>query len=220
MLAIKRIFQIILMLLLLSIAFVAITNVVVINSVKDRIISVQEAAKLAEGNNPPQTILVLGCSVYGDHPSVMLAARLDSALEIFKSGGANHLLLSGDNGQVYYNEVQAMEKYALEHGADIGVTANKIQLDHAGFSTYESMYRLRDVFLVDSAVVVTQKYHLYRALYNGKHLGTEVYGVEAEPSSQGQLYRDIREILARTKDFCYVLLDVKPTFLGETIPIG
>ena len=147
----------------------------------------------------------------------MLQDRLNKGIELYKAGAAPKLLLSGDNGQVEYDEVNAMKKYAL----DAGVPAEDVFLDHAGFSTYESMYRARDIFLVKKAIIVTQKYHQYRSLYIAKGLGIEGYGIIAEPRTYGgQLKRDIREILARDKDFFMVILKPEPTYLGDTIPIS
>jgi vancomycin permeability regulator SanA len=94
-------------------------------------------------------------------------------------------------------------------------------MDHAGFSTYESFYRARDIFKADKMVVITQKYHMYRALYDGKGLGLTVYGVASDPCKYaGQTKRDIREILARAKDFLYVMAKPKPTYLGDVIPVS
>jgi vancomycin permeability regulator SanA len=149
----------------------------------------------------------------------MLADRLDEGLLLYSSGAADILLFSGDNGTNEYNEVAAMRRYAVEHGEAYGVTADCIYLDYAGFSTYESMYRLNAVFGVDRAIVVTQEYHLSRALYTAKKLGIDVYGVAAAPTARGQFTRDVREVLARTKDFFFVLFDVQPTFLGEPIEL-
>lgn len=217
---VKRTILALFILCLLIVACFAITNIIVINSVKNQIITVEQTAELLNNENPPQTILVLGAGLWDGGPSTMLAARLNTGLDIFKVGATNHLLLSGDNGQIDYNEVEVMGRYILENGEYFGVTEDNIQLDHAGFSTYESMYRLRDVFMVDSAIIVTQEYHLYRALYDAKKLGINVYGVAAAPSQSGQKYRDAREILARTKDFFYVIFDVQPTFLGDPIPVA
>lgn len=162
-------------------------------------------------------ILVLGASVRGDTPSKMLRDRLDAGIALYRAGVAPKLLLSGDNGQVYYNEVEVMRKYALE----AGVPAEDIFLDHAGFSTYESMYRAGAVFEVEKAVVVTQGYHLYRALYDARGLGVEAAGVASDQESYaGQDYRDLREVAARIKDFFMVLAKPEPTYLGEAIPIG
>ena len=94
-------------------------------------------------------------------------------------------------------------------------------MDHAGFSTYESMYRARDIFLVKKAIIITQKYHQYRALYLARGLGIEGWGVTPEPGTYaGQLYRDVREILARDKDFIKMIIQPEPTYLGNTIPIS
>ena len=94
-------------------------------------------------------------------------------------------------------------------------------MDHAGFSTYESMYRARDIFQAKKIVIVSQQYHLYRAVYDARALGLEAYGVAAEDISYwGQGMRDLREILARNKDVLWCLLQPEPTFLGEAIPIS
>jgi len=109
-----------------------------------------------------------------------------------------------------------MRDYALA----AGVPAEDIFMDHAGFSTYESMYRARDVFQVRSVVIVTQEYHLYRALYVAEQLGLEAQGVASDPRQYtAQFYRDAREILARNKDFLYCVFKPLPTYLGEAIPI-
>ena len=183
------------------------------SSVAANLISEDEAAEYGA-----DCILVLGAGLKADGtPNFMLQDRLDKGIELYKAGAAPKLLLSGDNGQVEYDEVNAMKKYAL----DAGVPAEDVFLDHAGFSTYESMYRARDIFLVKKAIIVTQKYHQYRSLYIAKGLGIEGYGIIAEPRTYGgQLKRDIREILARDKDFFMVILKPEPTYLGDTIPIS
>jgi vancomycin permeability regulator SanA len=196
---------------------VAATNVIVISSVKDSIISEDEAVALGASGNRPECIVALGAAVYNGKPSVMLRDRLDTSLALYRDGVADVLLFSGDNGTQEYNEVEAMKRYATENGKAFGVTEDCIYLDYAGFSTYESMYRLKAVFEVENAVIVTQQYHLYRALYTAKKLGIEVHGVAAPPRNDGQFKRDAREVLARTKDFFYVLFDVQPTYLGEPV---
>lgn len=162
-------------------------------------------------------ILVLGAQVKPDGtPSTMLKDRLDKGIELYKNGAAPKLLMSGDNGQVEYNELAVMFSYALERG----VPKKDLFLDHAGFSTYESMYRAKKIFGVKRAVVVTQKYHEYRALYIGQRLGMKVKGVKAlDVQYAGQGFRDIREIGARDKDFFQCMLKTKPTYLGEKIDI-
>jgi vancomycin permeability regulator SanA len=102
-----------------------------------------------------------------------------------------------------------------------GVPSSDIFMDHAGFSTYESLYRAKEIFKADKIIIVTQKYHLYRALYVAEKLGIEAYGVASSPREYyGQSGRDAREVLARVKDFFYVIARPKPTYLGESIPVN
>lgn len=173
------------------------------------------SAQLPDGEY--DCILVLGCAVKADRtPSAMLEDRLDTAIELYKDGVAPKIIVSGDHGQEYYDEVSVMREYCIENG----VPDEDIFMDHAGFSTYESMYRAREIFEVSKMVVVTQEYHLYRAVYSARALGIEAYGVPAENIEYSwQFYRDGREVLARVKDFVFVLLDVQPTFLGDAIPV-
>ena len=146
----------------------------------------------------------------------MLQDRLDMGIKLYKAGVAPKILMSGDDGQVEYNEVSAMASYAKEKG----VPGKDLFLDHAGFSTYESMYRAQYIFGIKNAIVVTQKYHEYRALYIGQRLGIDVTGVCAEDIKYlGQGFRDIREILARDKDFFKCIVKPDPTYLGEKIDI-
>lgn len=172
----------------------------------------------AAGELGADCILVLGGGLKPDGtPNHMLQDRLDKGIELYREGAAPKLLLSGDNGQERYDEVNAMKEYALQEG----IPSEDIFLDHAGFSTYESMYRARDTFLVKKAIIITQRYHQYRALYTARGLGIEGYGVIAEPRVYaGQKYRDVREILARNKDFLKMIIKPEPTYLGETIPIS
>ena len=165
----------------------------------------------------PDCILVLGAGLSADgRPSPMLRDRLDLGIYLYKQGYAPKILLSGDNGSHDYNEIKAMVDYTVEQG----VPLSDIFCDYAGFSTYESMYRARDVFEVRSAIVVTQTYHLYRALYIGKHLGLDVYGAASDQQRyRGQTHRQIREILARDKAVFSCLLHRKPTYLGDPVPI-
>lgn len=203
---------------------VAATNYYVIKSGEKDIVATVDSSDISLDRNSIRTlqdlntdcILVLGAAVRGDTPSKMLKDRLDVAVALYNDGVAEKLLLSGDNGQEYYNEVVVMQKYVLE----AGVPAEDVFLDYAGFSTYESIYRARDVFLVESAVIVTQKYHLYRALQIGRALGLTVRGVASNQEEYaGQDYRDTREIAARIKDVFQSILQLKPTYLGPEIPI-
>lgn len=163
-------------------------------------------------------ILVLGAGIKDDGtPSDMLKDRLDVGIEMYREGLAPKLLLSGDNGQVEYNEIHVMQTYAEE----AGVPKEDIFCDHAGFSTYDSMHRAGSIFNVERAIVVTQQYHQYRALYIGKKLGLEVQGVASDQRKYfGQTYREGREMLARCKDFFKALFKADPVLGGDVIPIS
>ena len=180
-----------------------------------------ERSSISSGSELPveaDCIMVLGCGVddYGN-PKLMLRDRLDCGVELYKAGASPKLLMSGDHGRVTYDEVNAMKSYAT----DRGISSSDVFMDHAGFSTYESMYRARDVFDVDSIIIVTQEYHLYRAVYNARRLGLDAYGVACDPREYyGQSWMDARELLARCKDYLYCIFRPEPTFLGEVIPIS
>jgi len=163
-------------------------------------------------------ILVLGAGVWsGGRPSHMLADRLDVAIDAYNAGAAPKLLMSGDHGRREYDEVNVMKDYAIA----AGVPSDDVFMDHAGFSTYESMYRARDVFMAERVLIVTQKYHLYRALYVARSLGLEAEGISADLRPyRGQLKYDLREVLARCKDFAMCIFKPLPTYLGETIPVS
>ena len=198
---------------LLGMATVFGINAYVKGSVDEQFLSV-EAAKLADAD----CIIVLGCQVREDGSlSHMLRDRLLTALEVYEAGAAPKLLMSGDHGQKEYDEVNAMKNFAMENG----VPSENVFMDHAGFSTYETMYRAKEIFGAEKVVIVTQEYHLYRAVYIAEKLGMEAWGVAAEGNRYaGQTQRDIREILARCKDFMMCIFKPKPTYLGEAIPVS
>ena len=162
-------------------------------------------------------ILILGAGVKDGKPKPMLRDRLLTGIELYKSGAADKIIMSGDHGRADYDEVNVMRAFALEQG----VRAEDIFLDHAGFSTYDSLYRARDVFLAERIVIITQEYHLSRALYLADALGLEAWGVAAAPRNDaGQIMRDAREILARDKAILWAILQPEPKFLGDPIPLA
>lgn len=189
-------------------------NAQVIGATNDKILSTEQAAQL--GN--VDCILVLGCKVHEDgNPSHMLEDRLKRGVALYKGGAAPKILMSGDHGQVEYDEVNAMKEYAM----DAGIPSEDVFMDHAGFSTYESMYRAKEVFGAKKIIIVTQEYHLYRAIYAAERMGMEAYGVNADYRTySGQLMRDVREVLARVKDWLTAECKPLPTYLGEQIDIG
>ncbi len=210
---ILRVFIIFILLGLLGVVLVFSINGYIKTFSKKRIISLEEASNL----DNVDCILILGAGVWGDRPTHMLEDRLDFGIALYEMGASNRLLMSGDHGRENYDEVNVMKDYAVNEG----VLSSDVFMDHAGFSTYESLYRARDIFEAKKIIIVTQEYHLYRALYVADKLGLEAYGVASNPREYvGQSSREIREILARVKDFLYVIIKPEPTYLGDSIPVS
>lgn len=205
---IAKIMCVLLILGFLGVAAVAAINGIVIGTAVPRILSPEEAAQLEDVD----CILVLGCLVDSD----MLHDRLRQGVELYHLGAAPKILMTGDHGRVGYDEVDAMKTYAVEDG----IPSQDVFMDHAGFSTYESMYRAKEVFAAKKVIIVTQEYHLYRAVYIARMLGIDAYGVTSDYNRYlDQFRRDVREVLARVKDFGTSIFKPEPTYLGEVIPI-
>lgn len=198
--------------LLLAVAAAAGINCAVILQTRDRIAEADQV-KLRDAD----CILVLGAGVRADgSPSHMLTDRLIVGVSLYSDGAAPKLLMSGDHGQDDYDEVNTMKAYAVAEG----VPAEDVFMDHAGFSTYESLIRARDVFGVKRVIIVTQEYHLYRALWLAEALGLEAAGVSADLRTYiGQSVRETREVLARCKDFVVGLIRPSSTYGGDFIDI-
>ena len=214
----RRIFFVVAIVLLalgvLGAIIVLCINGYVVNSTKGQILAEEEAATLQDVD----CIVVLGCQVKSDGtPSHMLEDRLKRGVALYQAGAAPKLLMSGDHGTNGYDEVDAMKRYAFH----AGIASEDIFMDHAGFSTYETVYRAKEIFGAKKVLIVTQTYHLYRALHIANALGLEAYGVAAEYRTySGQTMRDIREILARVKDVAMGIFKPLPTYMGEAIPIN
>ncbi len=209
----KKFAQILCYILALGIVAMLALNGVVVQGGGKYILTTQQAKSLTDVD----CILVLGCGVLpSGRPTAMLSDRLQRGVELYEAGVSPKLLMSGDHGTAYYDEVNTMKDYAV----DRGVPSEDVFMDHAGFSTYESMYRAKEIFCAKKVVIVTQKYHLYRAIYIARALGLEAYGVDgAYQTYGGQWMRDLREILARNKDFMTSIVKPKPTYLGEAVPV-
>lgn len=201
--------------LTISLIFVvAVTVVVAIN------FGVQKTSEsfIYNAQDVPQkeVALVLGAKVYQDgRLSDMFRDRVDVAVGLYKAGKIKKILVSGDHGTKEYDEVNAAKNYLLQNG----VPGADIFLDHAGFDTYDSVYRARDVFQVESIIVVTQNYHLPRALYIADKIGVDAVGVGADLRTYGgEDYRNFREEFAVVKAWLDVALQAKPKFLGKPVP--
>lgn len=209
----KKVIITMIILLIMIIILVLGINIFVVANTSQKIISEDSSERI--GNI--DCILILGAGIWGDKPSHMLEDRLNEGIALYKKGVSNKIIMSGDHGQENYDEVNLMKKYAIEKG----VPSEDIFMDHAGFSSYDSMYRAKEIFKVEKMIVVTQKYHMYRALYIANQLGIEAYGVVSNPREYaGQAIREVREILARDKDFVKCIFKPKAEFLGNTIPVN
>lgn len=163
-------------------------------------------------------ILVLGAYVTPDgQVSEMLRDRLDMGYALYAAGKAPKIIVSGDHGTVSYDEVNAMRAYLQEKG----VPRADIFMDHAGFDTYDSLCRAKDVFMAQKLLVVSQAYHLYRALYIAKQIGLDAAGVGADTYEYpGMPYYRLREYPARVKAFLQAqVFKPEPKFLGDPIPV-
>ena len=210
----KTICMILLCLALVGVIALCSINGYVKSVAKERIVTVEKTANLEDID----CIIVLGCQVRDDGTlSHMLRDRLMRGLEVYHAGAAPKLLMSGDHGRKEYDEVNAMKQYAIENG----VPSEHVFMDHAGFSTYETVYRAKEIFEADKVIIITQEYHLYRALYIADKLGLEAYGVSADLNKYaGQSMRDFREVLARCKDWAMCIFKPEPTYLGDSIPVS
>lgn len=178
------------------------TNAAVLFLSKNDVVSVQEAQ-----NRGADCILVLGARVDGDVPGTILKRRLERGVELYFEGAAPKLLLTGDGGQHRYDEVSVMQRYAL----DAGVPGEDILLDREGFDTYSSLRRAGDVFGIQNVLIVTQSYHMDRALYIAGMMGLDARGVTAESQAEGQWFRNLREVIARAKDYVICIFKPLPT---------
>lgn len=163
-------------------------------------------------------ILILGAGINADGtPSPMLKERLDTGIELYKKGVADKIIVSGDHLKEDHDEVNTMKNYMATNG----VPSDSIYMDHAGISTYDSLYRAKNFYSAKNLLIVTQEYHLYRSLYIGKKLGLEAHGVSATKTIyNGQIYRDFREFLARIKDYAKCLIAPASQVTGTAIPVS
>lgn len=210
---VKRVIIIMVIIVFIILTVALRMNFFVINKTKNKIISEEQAKELSDVD----CVLVLGAGIWGNSPSPMLEDRLLQGISLYKNNVSNKIIMSGDHGTKEYDEVNVMKQFAIERQ----VESEDIFMDHAGFSTYDSIYRAKEIFQAKKIIIVTQKYHIYRALYIAEKLGIEAYGVNSDPRKYaGQVVRDLREIIARDKDIIKCIIKPEPTYLGDTIPVS
>lgn len=200
----KKIFKYILIVLIVIILVPVIINFYVILSTKNRIVS-----GYSELLTDIDYIVILGAGIRRGKPSPMLEDRLKTGISLYNNDISNKILITGDHMNDDYDEVTVMKNYLLEHG----IPEEDIITDNYGISTYDSIYRVKNVYKSSKVVIVSQRYHLYRALFLSDNLDLESYGVEADLRYYyGQWYREIREILARNKDFIKGIIKPKAVY--------
>ena len=194
---IKKIIGIIIVIFIISLLSMILINNIVMNKYSYKIVDIDNINNIGEVD----AIVVLGAKVNNKQQiSLMLKDRLDKGIELLNLNVSDVILMSGDGISVN-NEVAAMKNYANI----MSISDEYIKEDINGLSTNESMYNLKNVFNYKKVIIVTQRYHMYRALYIANELGLDAYGVNArEKEYKGQTYRDFREMLARCKDYFLV----------------
>lgn len=210
---IKTALVILLLLLLLCVLFYSVANIIVLASAEKHIVSSETAIE-----SKADCIIVLGAGLdRNGNPSAVLKDRLDKALSLFNKNASDRILVSGDHGQENYDETNAMKNYLIKKGVD----PEKIFADHAGFSTYDTVYRAKEVFLAKKVIIVTQRFHLPRAVFIARALGLDACGVTADRHEyKNMLWYEMRESAARVKYLFDALIKPEPKYLGSAIPIS
>lgn len=209
----KKVIKVILISMFLVLGVITAIDLIVVFSTEKQIIKDYDENTFKDID----CIVVLGAGIWQNRPSPMLEARIDEAIKLYKKGASPKIIMSGDHANEDYDEVNIMKKYAIEQG----VPSEDIFMDHTGISTYDSIYRAKNIFGAKKVIIVTQKYHLYRALYIANELELEALGVNSDPKKYTKaFYREIREILARNKDFVKSKLKPESTYMGDPIPVS
>lgn len=194
------------------IIIIIVTNIIVVTTTTNNLVDIDKVKDLEDID----CILILGAGIKGNNPSPMLEDRLLSGISLYQTKVSSKILVSGDREKEDYDEVNVMKNYLVARK----IPSQDIFMDHLGISTYDSIYRAKHIFKVNKIIIITQKYHLHRALFIAKHLNIEAYGIASNPRKYtNQNIREIREILARTKDFFQALFKLKSKYLGEKISL-
>ena len=210
----KKIFKKALLFIVITVISIVIINLVIVKK------SEKSIYKTIDEVPEKQTVIVLGAFVRGDNLSMVLEDRMNSGMMIYNDKKVSKILLSGDHSQENYDEVNAMRKYILE--TDNNILVEDIFMDHAGFDTYDSLYRAKEIFELESAIIVTQQFHINRAVYIANELGIDAVGYSVNEEKYKKVLRykwQLREYLSRVKAFVDVKIKSTPKYLGEKIPI-
>ena len=207
----KKYFKIAFYLLIIGLITIVSVNYYVKSSTKKNIYySIKKFPKNDVG-------IIFGAGINGNQPSKYLKDRLDAGIMLWKAKRINKILLSGDNGRDEYDELTVMKNYCFNHGVD----TTKIFVDYAGFDTYSTMYRAKYIFKIKRATLISQEYHLNRAIYIGNKLGVKSAGYSANKGEYlGYNYVRFREYGSIFKSFFDVLRNREPRFLGGEININ
>lgn len=209
--ALKKFIKPILTISLIGIIAVIATNIYV-DSKTDKLIF-EDQSDLPKTN----VAIIFGAGIKDNKPGRYLKDRLDAGISLYKNNKVQKLLLSGDNGNDAHDELTVMKLYCFEKGVD----TTKIYIDYAGFDSYSTMYRAKEIFKVDTAILVTQQYHLNRCIYIGEKLGIKSYGYSANNGEyKGYNYYSFREYFSIAKSVLDVARNRQPHFLGETVSIN
>jgi SanA protein len=204
--------RLIFLLLVLGLLGIFVPRLIVLIYARSRLYSMQDVPSR-------RVAIVFGAGLWRDGtPTPVLRDRVATAAELYFSGKVEKILMSGDNRFIYYNEPGAMYNYALE----LGVPDEAIVLDYAGRRTYDTCYRARQIFGVTEAILVTQQFHISRALYTCNKLGVNAIGVPADRrrySSGPYLYWNLRELPATLTALWEVNITRPEPVLGEPEPI-
>ena len=211
-----KIFLVLVILGLIGVAVLGVMNIYMISDTKANVYSLEafESGDVSK-NSHYQAVIVLGCAIWGDVPSPMLADRLRTAASVYKTGSCDYVLVSGDSADPdKYDETGVMAEFLVNEG----VPRERIFCDQLGLSTYESMNRALKVYHIDTAVVVTTGFHVPRSVFDARSFGIEAVGVEAINSGYViKLYNYFREYVARGKDLVFTIIKPDNDFIGSVL---
>lgn len=200
---------------------VIVLSVLAILYCDSKVIAVSKGKTFYEVDSIPynRVGLLLGTGKYlqGGYNNTYYTHRIEAAAKLMKAGKIKYLIVSGDNGRKDYNEPEMMRADLIAAGVD----SNRIYLDYAGFRTFDSIIRLREIFSQNSVTIISQEFHNQRALYIAQREGIAAVGFNAQDvTGRAGQKTQFREKLARVKVFVDYILGIEPKFLGPKVNIS